>query len=347
MIREFQNVISTMKPEDLIILSHADHDGFTSTALIDCYFYKKFQQRIKKFHPSKETPYTKIFNEILKIKPKYLFLVDVVVSKYKNFLEKILQNNTVIVNLDHHDNIEISSENYINFNPHRFGLEFMNSSGLCWTFLKEIDEDFESLCWLAGIGAIQDYCIEDNKELFKTLKDYGYIDSLTLEYLIDSELMKIAKMINASIRAGYKDYVYQKIFDACLNNKIEILENDTIIIENYEAQERKINLIYERFKKEKITHNNLNFFDLKDSPISYISYIAERDKERKIYVGYSNGLIGFRSLFYEFDVRKLAKLFNGSGPHPKVADGKTKKSFEEVVKIVSNYFSQKSLDKFF
>ena len=47
----------------------------------------------------------------------------------------------------------------------------MNSSGLVWLIAKKLNERFfRERSWVAGIGAIQDYCIEDNKELMEELK---------------------------------------------------------------------------------------------------------------------------------------------------------------------------------
>lgn len=350
-IKNVCNLLDEVNPKDTIILHHADHDGFTSSALLNIYFYRKFGQKAKIIYPSENNPYFKLFQEILNVKPKYLFIVDALVAKHKTALEKILQN-TLVVNMDHHDIVEIQNKNYIELNPHKFGIEYMNSSGLCWLMLRKIDKDyFDRLCWLAGIGAVQDYCIEDNELLFQTLEKFGFINTMNFEKLIDSELMRIAKMINATIRAGQVEYAYQKIFDAGLENRIDILKTDRVLVENYKIQEKNLEKICNKFKKMKKVFDKLVFFNLEGNPIQYISYIAEIDRDKKIYVGYSKGLLGFRSLFYNYDVRRLGKLFNGGGPHPRVAGGKTTKSFDETIKIIIEYInsekSQKSLNDFY
>ena len=82
---------------------------------------------------------------------------------------------------------------------------------------------------------------------------------------------------------------------------------------------------------------------------SLIAEICEIDKRPLIYFGYYEGLLGFASLFYNYDVRELAGLFNGSGPHPKIAGGKTKKSFDNVINLISEHFhfKQRSLEDFY
>ena len=344
-IKSVSNLLEEIKPEEAIILSHEDHDGLTSSVLFDVYLYNKYNKRIRIIHPTKESSYIEIFKQILRSRPKYLIILDALVSNYKNIIEKILKY-TIVINIDHHDILETQNENYINLNPHKFGLEYINSSGLSWLILMKLDESyFEKRCWIAGIGAAQDYCIEDNYILFQELKRYGYLEDKNLEHLINSKIMKLAKMINAAIREGKGDYTYNKLFYASLKNDPAILDNDNIFNESYNDFIKNLENVYKEFNEKKIEKDPFIFFNLNGRPIYYITYISELEKKSKIYVGYSNGLLGFRSLFYNYDVRTLAKYYNGGGPHPKIAGGKTKKKFEEFIRDVYNIYSKESKQK--
>lgn len=350
-IKIVQEHLSEMNPHNTVILSHADHDGFTSSVLFNLYFKKQYGSTAFVMYPYKNLPYYKIFYGILRKRPKYLLILDALVHKHKKFLEKI-SKKTLIINMDHHDNVVINSENYINLNPHNWGLEYLNSSGLAWLVLRDYDTKFfDERSWVAGIGAIQDYCIDDNKLLFRKLKEMGYISELDFRLLINSRLMKIAKLINIGISNVGPREIYDKIFSAAEKNNIYFLERDKVLLEVWSDYTRRFKDIYLRYKNERIIKNNLIAFNLKNEPIFLISEICEREKEEKIYMGYSKGLLGFRALFYNYDVRRLAILFNGGGPHPKVAGGKTTKSFEEVVSIITRYLlsekSQKSLGDFY
>ena len=81
-----------------------------------------------------------------------------------------------------------------------------------------------------------------------------------------------------------------------------------------------------------------------------ISDICEIEREDAIYIGYSNGLLGFRSLFYPYDVWKLARLFRGGGPHPRVGGAQTNMSLDNIIKEIIHYLegdiSRKTLDEF-
>ena len=328
-------VVQDLDPTSTIILSHADHDGFTSSVLFNLYFNEKYSCRADIAYPSPDRRYHEIFSDMIRVQPKCLLILDALVSRYKKLLEKLAET-TIIVNMDHHDVLEISHRNYINLNPHSWGLEYLNSSGLSWMLLRNIDKSFfDERCWLAAVGAVQDYCIEDNQALFNECFKRKIVTSSSLEQLLDSRLMRIAKSINAAIRNGGPEHVYDLIFKSGLENSLDVIEANGFLKQSYNKYLIRLNQLYKTFEEKKITTTDLTFFDLRGESISYISDICERERNGKIYVGYSEGLLAFRSLFFDYDVRELAKPFGGGGAHPKVAGARTKKSFRKVVSQVS------------
>ncbi|RLG17809.1 hypothetical protein DRN62_00245 [Nanoarchaeota archaeon] len=352
-IKTCKEVMEDAHPQDVLILSHADHDGLTSVSLIDLIYSDLYDSLTKKLHPSKTRSYYKILNEVLRLKPAYFLIVDALVKPYERLIEKIAKQGTKVINLDHHDMLSVSHENYLDLNPHKWKMEFMNSSGLCWLIAREFNRNyFEKRCWVAGIGAIQDYCIEDNKELMKELAKRHYIRETTLASTLDSKLLEIAKAINSASRLYPVNTVYQIIFQAAARNDVKMLETNEKLVKALESYRKKLEGLYDQIKKKEISVGSLKvkFYDLKGNNISLISEICEKERENAIYVGYSNGLLGFRSLFYEYDVRELAKLFNGGGPHPRVGGARTGKTFEEVINEVVNHLkgrkSQRTLNEF-
>lgn len=354
-IKICSEILKAANSKDVIILSHADHDGFTATCLIDLIYSDV--KNIRKFYPSKIQSYSLIFKKILSLNPKYFLIIDALVKPYQKFIEKIMKHGSIVINLDHHDLLSIRNENYLDLNPHNWGIEFINSSGLCWLISKEIDEKyFKERCWVAGIGAIQDYCIDDNKELMEELINKGYIKKMDLESTLESELLKLAKMINSAIHMFSANKIYQILFQAAKENNIEKLQKNDKLIKALKTYENKFDEVRKHIEKDEkiISINNkqmmLKFYNLRGNDISVISYLCEIEREKAVYIGYRNGLMVFRSLFYNYDVRELAKLFGGGGPHRRVAGAKTRKSFEEMVKEILNYLkkgkSQKTLSEF-
>jgi len=352
-IKIFQEILEKTEPNEIIVLSHADHDGLTSDCLIDLLYYDSYKSFIKRFHPSKEFGYSAILYKVLSLKPKYFLIIDALVKPYEKIIKKILDQGGIVINLDHHDLLSIKDENYLDLNPHNWNLEYMNSSGLVWLIAKKFNERFfRERSWVAGIGAIQDYCIEDNKELMEELRKRGYIEEVNLVSALNSKLLQIAKVINSSYFST--NTIYQMLFQAAYINNPEKLITDRRFIKALEIYRSKLNKIYEEIKKEEkiiwVGDIKLKIYDLKGKPIQLISDICEIEKEDAIYIGYSNGLLGFRSLFYPYDVRKLARLFEGGGPHPRVGGAQTNKSLDNIIKEIIHYLedniSRKTLDEF-
>ncbi len=353
-IRICSEILEKTNPKDIVILSHADHDGLTGSCLIDL-IYSNTKPLLKKFHPSRTQSYFSILNKVFLLSPKYLLIIDALIRSYQKFIEKFLKKGIKVINLDHHDLLSIKHENYLDINPHNWNFEFMNSSGLCWLIAKEIDEKyFKERCWIAGIGAIQDYCIEDNKELMEELVRREYIKKISLESALDSELLKHAKTIDSAVNLFSVNETYQIFFQAARENDIKKLQTNEKFVKAFEIYKNKLNEVYRQIDESKKINEiggiKVKFYDLKGNDISMISDFCEMEREKAIYVGYSNGLLGFRSLFYDYDVRKLAKVFGGGGPHRRVGGAKTSKLFNEIVKEVSNYLrrekSQRMLDEF-
>jgi len=352
-IKIFQEILEKAEPNEIVVLSHADHDGLTSDCLIDLLYYDSYKSFIRRFHPSKEFGYSAILYKVLSLKPKYFLIIDALVKPYEKIIEKILAQGSIVINLDHHDLLSIKDENYLDLNPHNWNLEYMNSSGLIWLIVKKFNERFfRERSWVAGIGAIQDYCIEDNKELMEELKKRGYIEEINLASALNSKLIQIAKVINSSYFSI--NTIYQMLFQAAYINDPEKLITDRRFIKALEIYRSKLNNVYEEIKKEEkiiqVGDIKLKIYDLKGKPIQLISDICEIEKEDAIYIGYSNGLLSFRSLFYPYDVRKLARLFGGGGPHPRVGGAQTNKSLDDIIKEIIHYLegniSRKTLDEF-
>jgi len=184
------------------------------------------------------------------------------------------------------------------------------------------------------------------------LRKRGYIEEVNLVSALNSKLIQIAKVINSSYFSI--NTIYQMLFQAAYINNPEKLITDRRFIKALEIYRSKLNKIYEEIKKEEkiiwVGDIKLKIYDLKGKPIQLISDICEIEKEDAIYIGYSNGLLGFRSLFYPYDVRKLARLFEGGGPHPRVGGAQTNKSLDNIIKEIIHYLedniSRKTLDEF-
>lgn len=345
-IKEVANILEHFPVEQTMIFSHADHDGFTASALINNYFNLIYDQKASVVFPHHKKSYQSVFAEIIQRKPALLLILDVLVSQHKRQLKKIVRRGTKVINMDHHDLLKLSHENYVDLNPHNWQIEYLNSSGLVWLVVREINPKyFDDRAWVAGVGAVQDYCIDDNAILFRTLMENGWITKISFDSLFDSKLMKIAKMINATISQQRQEYVYNKILEASITNNWNVLLKDKELKKHYKHHLNLLKTVQKDFTRKRRIFEDVRLvsYEFADNveDASLISDLCEKERDPYVHFGYKNGLLSFRSLFIDYDVRKLAELFGGSGPHPKVAGGKTKKGFNETVKRVYRFMSGK------
>ena len=342
-------LLQEIVPSEIVVLAHADHDGFTASAIFDSYLFKKHGIKVKIEYPSKTQPYHLILGRLLKKRPSCLLILDALIGHHWKLLEKFVKQGTLVINMDHHDLVKISHKNYVDLNPHNWGIEYLNSSGLIWLVLRRLDRDFfEKRAWVAGVGATQDICFNDNKQLFEIIYSQGLIHDISYEALFDSKLMKIAKMINAACNEGKQEYAYARILEATKNNSLKLLLEDKKLLEAYNRYIKGFNCIYNDFRRKCEVYQNIKLIVYEfteDMKVSSISEICERDRRPLIFFGYHQGLLGFSSLFYDFDVRLLAKIFKGNGPHPKIAGARTKKRFQETVKEIYQFLWQKKTQK--
>lgn len=348
-----KNLIENMTPENTIIFSHADHDGFTASVLLNSYFHVFHNATAPILYPNAEHSYLENFTKVLNIRPKNFVILDSLISRYRWMLEKI-GKYSLIINLDHHDNVELTSPNYVNVNPHNWGIEYLNSSGLVWLVLRELDRGFfNERGWVAAVGALQDYCIEGSELLFKTVMRAGLVNNIGFGPLLSSELMKVAKIIVVNCKYGNPEYVYDRLMEATLTNDIDSLLDDNKLLLEYNKYRSTFQSVYQDYLicRKVFPAVNLVAYDLRGVDILFFSEIGEKERSKNIYVGYSNGLLTFRSLFYDYDVRLLAKLFNGGGPHPRAAGARTTTDYNQAIEKIFQYLKfqkeQVSITNFF
>ncbi|MGB8780407.1 MAG: hypothetical protein WCD81_07135 [Candidatus Bathyarchaeia archaeon] len=351
MTENLKNVVAILQeisPRDCMIMSHADHDGFSASVLLNAYFVSKYGVRAEISYPSRFCQYYEILKSIKDRQPKYLIIVDSPLQQYTNYLSDILKE-TRIMNLDHHDILHINDRNFIDCNPHLDNVDFLNSSALVWKILMNIDRDFFSQrCWVGGIGAAQDYCIEDSFEMFDLIKKMGLIDRFDLESVITSKLMSLAKVVRASIATAGPEYTYDSFLDACLANNInKLLHEDTKLSFALQKYQEDLSRI-EEFLKDKYdvffrSGLKVKFCNLYFSSINFISDVCEREKDHALYVAYKNGKVVFRCLFAPYDVRPLAKFLGGGGPNSRAAGARTTLSYSETIGRVLGFLEQRTL----
>jgi oligoribonuclease NrnB/cAMP/cGMP phosphodiesterase (DHH superfamily) len=330
-----------------MILSHADHDGVSSSVLFNSFMQIKHGNFANTLFPKAKLNILSIFAKIEEVKPRLLVIMDFPLNKFTRNLEKIL-NHTTILNFDHHDVIKIRRENYIDLNPHKWNIEFLNSSGLVWKALHRLEPRyFAQRAWVGGVGAAQDYCLEGNREMFEFIREANLLDDFTLTSLLNSRIMILAKVVRASIRKLGVQFVYDHFLKACIDNDFYSLLNHPKMRSAYDEYRKQFLSVYKTVASKSSTFVRcgvtLKFYVLDRENINMISDICELEKERAVYIAYGKGKVSFRSLFTDYDVRQLAKCFGGGGANPRAAGARTKLNYTEFIQRVLSIFEQQNL----
>ena len=339
--------LKEVSPSDCVIISHADHDGFSSSVLLNSYFLVEKGKRAKTLYPTETIHYSQILSHVKNERPKHLIVVDSPVSRFEKLLRQILEHTTIL-NFDHHDILKIKDASFFDYNPHLRNLNFLNSSGLVWMILKLLKPSyFEDRCWVAGIGAAQDYCLEDNLELFTILMEKGLISDLDLKSLIKSKIMAMAKVARASILIAGEQYTYDCLLNACIQNNPDLLFDQLNARNAFAEYTQEFDLKYSSLSTSPEVHMRrgikVKFYDLSSSRIAFLGDLCEKEEDKAVYVAYKRGKLSFRALFLPYDVRGLAKYFGGGGANPRAAGARTNLSYKNTIKLVLNFFEQRNL----
>lgn len=195
---------------------------------------------------------------------------------------------------------------------------------------------------------MQDLCFDDNELLYDAVNRLGLLDNSGSEGFFNSRLMRIAKMVNAACDEGRYDYTYSKILEATKDNSIGVLLEDEELLKSYNRYLKTFEETYDDFKRKHQEYRDINLITYEFTgkmKVSSIADICERYRKPYIYLGYHEGLLGFCSIFHDFDVRELARLYGGNGPHPRIAGGRTSKEFREIVEQIRRFLKSKKTQK--
>lgn len=191
--------------KDIIIYTHADHDGICASVGLT-YLFGSAEVRFSRPFKPKELPY---------LKNKKLFIICDLQLSEKQILY-LLSQGLEVINFDHHEIRDIKHENYLCLNPKKiYEKQFISSSGLIWKIFKP-----EKIAWLLAVGSAGDLCVEDNLDLFEFLMQNSseFINSISLEKIYSSKIFELAqtllmsfdnpeegfKIAEESVKRGYK-----------------------------------------------------------------------------------------------------------------------------------------------
>jgi hypothetical protein len=346
-------LIREYTPEDVLIISHADHDGVSSSVFANLWFKLKFGRLAQTLFPSKTTGYSTVFGQALDSGCKCLLIFDSLVTRVGGYVAEAVKRGKVVINADHHTPITLESERFVDLNPQSYGIGSLCSSTVSWKICRHLEADyFTDRAWVPAVGTAHDYSFEGAPELFQLVKDQHpeLINEVSFHGIFDSKLYEIARIVRCGLYHGERDHVYEKFVEAGESNRPKLLMQDALLSKLMNACESELGRTLEHFRRNHIQKGDLIFYEIPRGQsvlgVSVISDICERDRSAAAYIGFSPGIVTIRSLFGSIDARELAKHLGGGGPNAHSAGARTHLSFREVVELLSGSSRQACLTEF-
>lgn len=336
--REFLGKIN--KKDDVIIIFHNDTDGMSSAAILSKFVSKRTGK--KPLLISQPMPVDA--NLIDKIKtgiPSKILITDLAIDQQDEMLKKIAGFANVLV-VDHHIiTKKVSSKRITYYNPRSADPEiYLSASYICYDLCSSL-EDMDDAFWLACVGAVADYNLDNSRDLVKKAqKKYRIKDIKNSNISKIGEIMMAGKAAKAAtceeiacMVSGFNDcdeFMASPQTDAIRRSYEEIeAEIQRVVSEASEKAEGNV-LLYEIKPK----------FNIR-SPVSTI--ISERNRRKLVIVYERSGSkikISSRNQDKNLNAGKIleqaAKAVGGQGGGHEAAAGATipEKAWKEFVERV-------------
>jgi len=270
-----ENVIKFLKSikehDNVVIIFHNDGDGICSAVLL---------KKILPCEPlliSQPMPTDKnLINKISTTVPDKIIILDIAIDQQPDVVKKINRLSPLLI-IDHHKiNKNLNNRRIIHYNPRFENPDiYQSASYVVYKICKKIKPEIEKYLWLAGIGIVSDYSLEDSQDVVEEIKRKYEIEDIR-----NSILSKFNEMI-ISVKAT-KDLTSEEIanlFDQMEEPKdLEKFKNGQKMINAYKKMETEIDAIMvdvdraERYKNVIIYHLKSNY--------NLRSYIATKISER-------------------------------------------------------------------
>lgn len=281
------------KAQNPIFFFDNDNDGLTSYLQL-----RRFIGRGKgipiRSHPDLNGDY---FRRVKELNSDYVFILDKPLVS-DDFLNQVHEDNLPIVWIDHHD-VEPPKQEWVNYyNPFHNDKTNEPVSYLCYKITNKKED-----IWIATIGCVSDALVPDFYEEFQekypdlAKKDPEKNPRGAFDVLFNSEIGKIARILDFSLKDSITNVVKMLKFMAEAKSPYDILEEDEktkqILGKYYEIKEKYESLLEEARSQ---THDKLIFFTY-GGQFSISANLANRIKyefpDKYVVIGYKKPDDGF------------------------------------------------------
>src|SRR3989338_8592754 len=188
---DFLNNIS--EKDDIVVVFNNDGDGICSCVLLNKFLAKT--GRKKPYIINQPMPMDKnIIQRIQTTVPHKIIFLDIAADQQQNVLKKLGGICDIMI-VDHHQVFKnMNGKNIVHFNPRMDQHDIYRSTAYCVFKICSKLIDMEEYLWIAGVGMVSDYNLNDSKDLVKAIKEKYGLE----EPLYGTKLGRLADMISST-----------------------------------------------------------------------------------------------------------------------------------------------------
>lgn len=340
------------KSEDVVILHHWDMDGISSAVIISKVLEKNRGKQADTVKIPDERAYHLEDSDLERAaEADRLIVLDF--NLEADELEQIDENGTDVLVVDHHSFDRVPDVNFVN--PREDNADaYIPCSKICLDIseLYSIDDDVR---WIAGMGIIQDFGVEQCLQVFKDLEEeyeqYLPKDLTQEELAKNCEYGRYASVLNIK---PYRDsqhfakLAYKALMKSESLLEIEAQEEYRQVYEVYLEMQEEFNDVMENYEEEREIDRDkmIIFFELESdfhitSSIStnmstktpdWIHLVIQKDDEANISARCQSGRVDLGKLMHDALPEEAIEEGAEAGGHAKAAGASMKVEYLDEFK---------------
>jgi len=252
---------SISKKDEVIVVFHNDGDGICSCALMK--HFLKTHAGIDAHIISQPMPPKRTLSQRIKLSlPTKIIFLDLGIDQKKKIIKNLEMDCEILI-IDHHEiSCNLNSKRTVHYNPLFCSRVYQAASYLVYKLCSRII-DMKERMWVALIGIISDYNIEDVREFInRAAKRYSNIikPNPSREELFNSEFGRATEMINAAKAARISCEEIVRIIESVRTLR-ELLENEELA-RAYERVQNEIERVFVEVRSKALSSRKIILYEL-------------------------------------------------------------------------------------
>jgi len=271
------------KKDEVIIIFHNDADGICAATILNRFIHRRTEK--KALLISQPMPVdANLLEKIKTTVPTKIIITDLAIDQQKDMVRKIAGISETLI-IDHHIiSNNMNNSKIVHYNP-RFTKPkiYQSASYLCYKICGKID-NMEKELWLALVGTIADYNLEDSEDLIKEGKNkYKFKDP---KKSVFSEIGNYVFSTKAT-RELSPEKIADVFFETEDADKLGESKNGKRMLDSNQIIQSEINSITSEAEKNMEKQGEVFFVEVKPkhnvrSPISTI--ISEKHRKKLVII---------------------------------------------------------------